>query len=229
MSAARRPASFATGLLLKNDAAIDDDIFICDVELGDAAGDLSADEGFELGCVARAAAACGHEGADADIHAEAALDDGGNSAGDGDFFGEGALESRPVAGLRDTMARELVVALFVAAGDGDGKCVAGLDAFGVVGEDRTRQNAFNLVADIEDNLIGGKRDDRALKLFAFGAMRVRALECRECVGKRGLTVQVLVFDWRAGSGFVEHRSLGVGGCRGLTVQALGLGLGSAGR
>ena len=35
-----------TGLLLKYNAAIDDDVFIGDVELGDAAGNLSADEGF---------------------------------------------------------------------------------------------------------------------------------------------------------------------------------------
>ena len=111
----------AAGLLFENDAAIDDDVFIGDVELGDAAGDLLADEGFELGGIARAAAAGGHEGANADVDAEAALDDGGDGAGDGDLFGEGALEGRPVAGLRDAKARELVVALFVAAGDGDGK------------------------------------------------------------------------------------------------------------
>ena len=123
---------FAAGLLFENDAAIDDDVFIGDVELGDAAGDLLADEGFELGGVARAAAAGGHEGADADIDAEAAFDDGGDGSGDGDFVGEGALEGRPVAGLRDAEARELVVALLVAAGDGDGERVAGLDGFGVV-------------------------------------------------------------------------------------------------
>ena len=89
------------GLLFKNHAAIDDDVFIGDVELGDAAGDLCADEGFELGGIAGAAAAGGHEGANADVDAEAALDDGGDGAGDGDLFGEGALEGGPVAGLRD--------------------------------------------------------------------------------------------------------------------------------
>ena len=127
LSAARRSLGSAAGLLFENDAAIDDDIFIGDVELGDAAGDLLADEGFELGCIAGAAAAGGHEGADADVDAEAALDDCGDGAGDGDFLGECALEGRPVAGLRDAEARELVVALFVAAGDGDGERVAGLD------------------------------------------------------------------------------------------------------
>ena len=120
-SAARRLASCAARLLFEHHAAIDDHIFIGDVELGDAAGDLLADQRFELGGVARAAAAGGHEGAHADVDAEAALDDGGDGAGDGDFFSEGALQRRPVARLRDAEARELVVALFVAAGDGDGK------------------------------------------------------------------------------------------------------------
>jgi hypothetical protein len=59
----------AAGLLFKHDAAIDDYVFIGDVELGDAAGDLGADELFELGGVFGSAAAGGHEGADADIDA----------------------------------------------------------------------------------------------------------------------------------------------------------------
>src|SRR5580692_10434064 len=63
----------ATSLLFKNHAAIDNDIFIGDVELGDAAGDGLADEGFELGSVACAAAAGRHESAHADVDAEAAL------------------------------------------------------------------------------------------------------------------------------------------------------------
>ena len=75
-----------------------------------------------------------------------------------------------------TRWRELVVALFVAAGNRDGKVAAGLDAFGIVREGRARQNAFNLVTDVEDNLIDSERDDRALKLLGFGAMGVRALE-----------------------------------------------------
>ena len=64
-----------TGLLFEDDAAIDDYIFVSDVELGDAAGDFSADHFFEFGCIARAAAAGGHEGADTDVDGEAAFDD----------------------------------------------------------------------------------------------------------------------------------------------------------
>ena len=208
--------NLAAGLLLENDTAINDDVFIGHVKLGDAAGDLLADEGLELSCVARAAAACGHEGANADVDAEAAFDNRGDGTGNGDLFGEGALEGRPVSGLRDAVAREFVIALFIAAGDGDWKTVAGLDAFGVVGEDRARQNAFNLVADVEDNLIGSERDDRALKLLAVDAMGVRALECLQLISKRGLfdrlgvSVEASVlfgldasgFGWR--DGFVGH-------------------------
>ena len=114
------------------------------------------DESFEFGGVASSAAAGGHEGAHADVDAEAALDDGGYGSGDGNFFGEGALQGGPVAGLRDAEARELVVALLVAAGDGDGERVAGLDGFGIVRKGRARQNAFGLVADVEEDLIGGR-------------------------------------------------------------------------
>ena len=59
----------AAGLLFENHAAIDDDIFVGDVELGDAAGDLGADQLFKFGGVAGSAAAGGHEGAHADIDA----------------------------------------------------------------------------------------------------------------------------------------------------------------
>jgi hypothetical protein len=116
------------GLLFEHHAAIDDDIFIGDVELGDAAGDLGADQLFELGGVAGSAAAGGHEGADADVDAQAALDDFGDGADDGELLGEGCFEGGPVAGLRDFEARELVVAFFVAAGDGDRKVSPGLTA-----------------------------------------------------------------------------------------------------
>ena len=202
----------ATGLLFENDAAIDDHVFVGDVELGDAAGDLLADEGFELGGVARAAAAGGHEGADADVNAEAAFDDRADGAGDGKFLGERRFEGGPVAGLRDAEARELVVALLVAACDGDGKCVAGLDLLRVVREGRARQHAFHFVADVENDLIGGERDDRALQLadfalFGFGRVSVRAIEGGERVGKGlcglwldiRLTVQASILNGSAGS------------------------------
>ena len=98
----------AAGLLFEDDAAIDDDVFIGDVELGDAAGDLGADELFELGGVAGSAAAGGHEGADADVDAEAALDDGSDGADDGESSRRRRLRgptSRGAARLGSARAR----------------------------------------------------------------------------------------------------------------------------
>ena len=57
---------------------------------------------------------------------EAALDDASDGADDGELLSEGRFEGGPVAGLRNLEARELVVALFVAAGDGDREAVARL-------------------------------------------------------------------------------------------------------
>ena len=132
-----------------------------------------------------AAAAGGHEGADADVDREAALDDFSDGADDGELFGEGGFESRPVAGLRDFEAGELVVVLLVAAGDGDGEGVAGLDAFGIVLKSGAGQNALGLVADVEKDLVGGEGDDGALQLLCagLGLVGVAALEVAEQVGE----------------------------------------------
>ena len=75
--------------------------------------------------------------------------------------------------------------LGVAASDGDGEGVAWLDRFGVVGEGRTGQNALGLVADVEEDLIGGEGNDDALELAlaGLGFVRVAALKVVEQVGK----------------------------------------------
>ncbi len=143
-------------LLFQDSAAVDDDVFVGDVELGDEAGDLLADWGLDIGGVAGPAAAQRHEGAHANVHAESAFDCGGDSAGDGHLLGEGSFERRPVCGDGDPEPRELVVALFVAAGDGDREGVAGLDRCGVVREGGAGQDTFDLVADVENGLVGGE-------------------------------------------------------------------------
>jgi hypothetical protein len=89
----------AAGLLFEDNATIDNYVFVGDVELGDAAVDLGADELFEFGCVARAAAAGWHKGANAYVDADAAFDDFSDGADDGCLVGEGCFECRPVAGL----------------------------------------------------------------------------------------------------------------------------------
>ena len=59
----------AAGLFFEDHAAIDNNVFVGDVELGDAAVDLGADQLFEFSGIAGAAATGGHEGADADVDA----------------------------------------------------------------------------------------------------------------------------------------------------------------
>ena len=215
--AAWRVATGGAGLLFEDDAAIDDDVFIGDVELGDAAGDLRADKLFELDGVFGSAAAGGHEGAHADIDREAALDDFGDGADDGKLLGEGGFEGRPVAGLRDLEARELVVVLLIAASNGDGEGVAGLDALGVVGEGRAGQHALGFVADVEEDLVGGEGDDGALQLLCAGRglMRVAALEVAEGIreGFGGL------FLWRRDDG----RGWRLGHCLGNGFLCRGFG------
>ena len=88
-----------------NGAAVDHDVFVGDVELDDAAADFLPDQLLHLGGIAGAAARGGHEGAHADIDAEAALDHAGDRADDGGFIGEGFFQRGPVGGLRD-FARE---------------------------------------------------------------------------------------------------------------------------
>ena len=226
------------GLLFKDDAAIDDDVFIGDFELGDAAGDLSADELFELDCVFGSAAAGGHEGAHADIDGEAALDDVSDGADDGKLLGEGCFEGRPVARLRDFEAGELVVVLLIAAGDGDGEAVAGLDALSVVVKGRAGQNALGLVADVEEDLVGGEGDDGALQLLCagLGLVRVAALEVAEQIGEGfgGFFLCGRLLNWsrlgrRIADGFAGGSGSGAGGASGSgsrTVSVTGSGAGS---
>ena len=183
--AAKRPSCCGAGLLFEDDAAIDDYVFVGDVELGDAAGDFCADHFFELGGIACAAAAGRHEGADADVDGEAALDDGGDGADDGQLFSEGCFEGGPVAGLGHFEEREVVIALFVAAFDGDIYRVAGLDAFGIVPEGGARKDALGFVADVDKDLVGGEGDDGALDLLNAGGRLVgmALLELGEDVGE----------------------------------------------
>ena len=75
--------------------------------------------------------------------------------------------------------------LLVAARDRDREAVADLDGVGVRVEGRAGQHALGLVADVEEDLLSGERDDDALELAlaGFAAMRVAALEVAELVGK----------------------------------------------
>ena len=75
--------------------------------------------------------------------------------------------------------------LLVAAGDRDGEGIAGLDGCGVVVKRRAGQHAFSLVADVEEDLVGGERDNSALQLrrAGLGLVRVGLLEGCEQIGE----------------------------------------------
>ena len=155
------------GLLVFGDgAAIDDYIFVVDIELDNAAANFLLDELFHFGGIARTGAGGGHEGAYADVDAEAAFDHAGDDADDGGFFVEGLLEGIPVGDALHFAAGERVVALGIAAFDGDLELIAGLDGRAV--QFREREQALALEADVEDDGVGGDRDHGAFAALDAG-------------------------------------------------------------
>ncbi len=175
-SSEKRASEVARGFFFEDGAAVDDGVGaggfgVAEIELGDADADLLADELFHLGGVAGSGAGGGHEGAHADIDGEAALDDAGDGAEDGAFGFKGFFEGAVVLGRGDALAGELVVAVEVAAFDGDAEFVAGFDGLFGGAEGGEGQDAFGLVADVEEDGIGGDGDYGGVDLFgAAGAV-----------------------------------------------------------
>ena len=116
----------------------------------------------------------------------------GYGADDGRLFGEGAFQCSPVLRPRDFEAREFVIAFGIAPFDGDGKLVARLDGFAGGLESREWQNAFGLVADVEQNRISGNGDYRTFQLAVsdIGDACVAPLELREQVAERLVAVVI---------------------------------------
>ncbi len=101
-----------------------------------------------------------------------------------DFAGEGALHGVPVPGLLDADAGELVVALGVAALDGDGELVADADGGAGVGEEVEGEDALGFEADVDEDGVGGEGDDGAADpLSTLHRACVAALEGEELVAK----------------------------------------------
>ena len=160
-------AVFGGALLFFHDgAAVHDYVgsfIVLFFELGDADLDLLAYELLCFGGVARAAAGGGHEGANAYIDGEAALDGGSDGASDDGFGGKSFFEGGEVPGLRDLEEGELIVAVFVAAFDGDEEVVA---EGGRGGEGGEGEDAFGLVADVEEDGVCGDGGDGGVDLLA---------------------------------------------------------------
>src|SRR5215472_9050417 len=146
--------------------AIDDNVFVSDIKLDDAAADLLLDQFFHLGGVASPGSGSRHESADADVDAESAFDDAGHRADDCCLLGECLLERRPIGWTRDLEARKLIIAFGIASFDRDRQLVAGLNALSGSLAFCQRQNAFSLVSNVEKHRVGRDRDYRCFDLIA---------------------------------------------------------------
>ncbi len=156
-------------------AAVHHHVFIGHIELDDAAADLLADQLLHLGRVFGAAARGRHEGAHAHIHAQPALDHRRHRARDGGLIRERLFQRGPILRPLHLDARQLVVALRPAALDGNRQLVAALHGFAGVDELGQRNDAFDLVPDIDEDRFGGDRDYGSFEtlLPRAGLMRVR--------------------------------------------------------
>jgi hypothetical protein len=112
--------------------------------------------------------------------------------------------------------RKLVVMLLVAAGDGDREGVADIHAIGILCEGRAGQHAFGFVADVEEDLLRGDRDNHAFELALAGiaAMRVAALEVFQQIGEGLLRLFRFRRDWRNGRGLRRGGRRWLGNWRG---------------
>ena len=173
------------GLFLRDDAAVDYDIFLGGVQLDDAAGDLRAHQLLHLGGFADAAAGCRHKGAHADIDAESAFHQCGHCADDGRLLCERLFQRRPVRDGGQPVQGECVVALFVAALGGDAKRIARRNRIGIVREGGAQQDTLCLVADVEIYRVVRNRHDSAFQLFCpvVGLVGVATLKLRKQIAK----------------------------------------------
>src|ERR1019366_7214421 len=204
-------------VLLENGTAVHHHVFIGDIELDDAAADFLPDQLFHFGGIPGARARRRHEGSNAHIHAHPAFDHGGDDAGDGGLIRERFLQRGPVLGPLHLDAGQFVIALRVAALDGNRHLVAGLGRLAGGLELRQGNGAFGLVADIEEHGFAGDGNYRALQstlaLFA-DAMSMRTFVLGENIAKRlvrldvgwGLRIDrpILIHDAWVGHGTFSH-------------------------
>src|SRR5271156_1165905 len=150
----REAALFAGALfILRDGAAIDDYVFVFDVEFDDAAADFLLNQFFEFGGIVGSAARSGHEGSHSDINAHPPLDHACDCTDDSRLLGERFLQRLPVGGAFDLATGQFVVALRVAPFDSDLHLVARL--WRLIGWERgERQDALGLESDIENDGVG---------------------------------------------------------------------------
>ena len=172
-------------LVFGDDAPVDDQVFLGDIQLGDAAADLLPNQLRHLGGIAHSTARRRHEGTHPDIDAEAAFYHVGHGANDGRLLGKRPFQPAPVLRQRHAGARELVIPLGIASLHRDQELVARLYGFASALEPRQGQDTLAFVADIEQHGIVCDRNHCALKLFSpvLSFVRMAALVFGEKVAK----------------------------------------------
>ncbi len=152
-------------LLLEQRLAGQHDIAALLVDLDDAHPQLLAAQGVEVADRTNVNLRAGKKGADADVDRQAALDPLDDPADDDLAIGIGLLDLVPDLHLLGFFAREDDVAFAIfGALEEDVDDVAGLDGdlAGLVEEFVDRNDAFRLVADVDDHFRGRDLEDRPL-------------------------------------------------------------------
>ena len=185
-------------------------VFVGHVQLDDAAGDLLAHQLFHLGYVFSARPRRGHERADAHVHAQAALHHARDHARNGALFAECGFQRRPVLGPLHAYFGEIVITLLVAPLDGHRELVAYPHAHraGCVFELGYRHDAFDLVADVDEDLLRRNGYHRAGETLAAGfgfmcvGMFVLGQDVREVFAVFGHGWRIILFQ----RGVVGHET-----------------------
>ena len=157
-------------LLFEEDLAREDDVAALLVDLDDAHPELLPLQRVEVADRPHVDLAAGQERAHADVDGEAALDALDDAADHDLLLGEGALDLVPNLHLLGLLARQHDVAFTIlGALEQHVDDVAGLhgDLAGFVEELVDGDDAFGLVADVDDDFAVGDFENRALDDFAF--------------------------------------------------------------
>src|SRR5947209_4510227 len=95
------------------------------------------------------------------------------------------LKRRPVRDLRDSLPRQVIVALFIASLDRDEHLVARLHGLRVAIKGRTGKHTFRFEPNVQDHGVGCEGNHSSLDLTAAGLrLRMRTLKLPESISER---------------------------------------------
>src|SRR5687768_8626136 len=157
-------------LLFEEDLAREDNVAALLVDLDDAHAELLPLQRIEVADRSNVDLAAGQKRADADVHRQAALDPFDDAANHDFAFGKGALDLVPNLHLLGLLARQhdVAFAIFGALEQHvDHVSFTNNYLTGFVEEFVDRNHAFGLVADVDDDFVGGDLQDGAFDDLAF--------------------------------------------------------------